>query len=65
MYHVIQCSSGQYGLEGSGVHIEDIFVSKEEICRFVARLNVFAASPVHIYELIENYFGEICDTQML
>lgn len=59
MYHVIRCSNGQYGLEGSGVHIEDIFVSKADICRFVERLNTNGASPIHIYDMIEDYFGEI------
>ena len=64
MYHVIQCSSGQYGLEGAGVHIEDIFVSREENFSFVTRLNAFDASPDHIYDLIEDYFGEIVAGQI-
>lgn len=62
MYHAILCSSGQYGLEGCGVHIEDIFVSKMDICKFVARLNASEASPIQIYDIIEDYFGEIAYT---
>lgn len=57
-YRVITCSSGQFGLEGDEIRVEDIFVSRQEITRFVGRLNQFDVSPCHVYDIIEDYFGE-------
>lgn len=58
-YRVITCSSGQFGLEGGGLHIEDILVSRQAMTHLVGRLNRFDASPCHIYDILEDYFGEL------
>lgn len=58
-YRMIACGSGQFGLEGDGIHIEDIFVSRQEMIGFVGRLNRFDVSTCHIYDVIEDYFGEL------
>lgn len=56
MYKIIK-QGEQYGLSGGGITIYDIFVSYKEINLFVYMLNHFQASPAHIYDIIEDYFG--------
>lgn len=56
MYKIIKRGE-QYGLCGEGIEIYDIFTSYKEINLFVYMLNRFQASPEHIYDIIEDYFG--------
>lgn len=56
MYKIIK-QGEQYGLSGKGITIYDIFLSYKEINLFVYMLNRFQASPAHVYDMIEDYFG--------
>lgn len=57
MYKAIQCASGQYGLAGNVETVQDILLSSSEMEYFVALLNKFGVSEIHIYDVIEDYFG--------
>lgn len=59
VYQIIRGENGQYGLEGKGIRIEDAFSSEREAAFVVDRLNRGDASPIHIYEMIEDYFGRL------
>ena len=49
-----------YGVEFGKCLVEDITPSRTAIQQFADALNRFDASPVHIYEIIENYLAELC-----
>lgn len=49
-----------YGVEFGKCLVENITSNKTAIQQFVDALNRFDASPVHIYEIIENYLAELC-----
>lgn len=49
-----------YGVEFGECRVEDITTSRSAIQQFVDALNKFEASPIHIYEMIENYLAELC-----
>ncbi len=49
-----------YGVAFGKCSVEDITPSRAAIIRFVEALNKYEASPVHIYELIENFLAEVC-----
>lgn len=46
-----------YGVKCGECTVDDITTSHPEISNFVDELNQHNASPVHIYELIENFLG--------
>lgn len=48
-----------YGVSQGGCVVEDITSSLSEITGFVDALNRGGASQAHIYELVENFFGEV------
>ena len=54
-----ECYTG-YGVEFGECRVDDITPDRKAIGQFVDVLNKFGASPVHIYEIIENYLAEIC-----
>ena len=49
-----------YGVSQGKCTVDDITVSLPEITRLVETLNRYEASPVHIYDIIENFFAETC-----
>lgn len=57
MYHIAKEKEG-YGIKGDGVHVRDLFFSKEETENFVDALNQFDVLPIHIFEIVEDYFGD-------
>ena len=58
MYEVIRGAENQFGIQGSGITIDNIFTSVGEANIFVYMLNRYHASPSHIYDIIEDYFGD-------
>lgn len=56
MYKIMQENQG-YGLCGNDVLVPNLFQSYSETGMFVYLLNEFDASPVHLYDIIEDYFG--------
>ncbi len=48
-----------YGVQFGECRVDDITPNRKAIGRFVDALNRFDASPVHIYEIIDNYLAEI------
>lgn len=49
-----------FGVESGECCVDDITPDREAIGQFVDAPNKYEASPVHIYELVENYLAEIC-----
>ena len=49
-----------YGVAFGECTVDDITVSLSEIQKLADTLNRNEASPVHIYEIIENYLAEMC-----
>lgn len=56
MYEIIKCGT-MYGVRGEGIVIEDLFPSLGETSVFIFMINRYEASPEHVYDIIEDYFG--------
>lgn len=56
MYHVI-CQDAWYGIRGVSVEIYDITTSEHEIRDLTDLLNRNDASELHIFDIIEDWFG--------
>lgn len=46
-----------YGLRYGNVRIEDISVDKERVTELIEVLNREKASPIHIYDIIDDFLG--------
>lgn len=46
-----------YGVSCGDTVINDVSLCKRDIEKFVERLNLFGASEVHAFELVENFLG--------
>ncbi|MBO4897906.1 MAG: hypothetical protein J5590_06390 [Clostridia bacterium] len=44
-----------YGLRYGSVEIRDISPDKERVCELIEKLNIENASPVHIYDIIDDF----------
>ncbi len=48
-----------YGVSSGECTVDDITPSHTEITEFLEALNRYEASPVHIYEIVENFLAEL------
>lgn len=48
-----------YGVTSGECTVDDITPSHSAIVRFLDELNRYEASPLHIYDLVENFLAEI------
>ena len=46
-----------YGLKYGSVKIEDISTDEREVAKLIASLNRLDVSPVHIYDIIDDFLG--------
>ena len=46
-----------YGLKYGSVKIEDISTDEREVVKLIESLNKLDVSPVHIYDIIDDFIG--------
>lgn len=47
----------QYGILGEEVRLDNILTDEKQICKLVKILNQESVSEVHIYDVVEDWFG--------
>lgn len=48
-----------FGIKNNDIKISDIFVEEGEAARFVEKINRLDVSVIHIYDVLEDYFGTV------